>query len=108
METEAEIGFDIILQPLDIIMNLVYDNVIKSNLSTLYDTYKKDVIINKSATETIKEIINDNSKYVLSLLSRRYRKRLLQFYNYDGLSYYVYVHINRLTMACLEELMSTE
>jgi len=106
METQNVNEFDIILQPLDIIMNLVYDNVIKVNISTLYNKYKNDVITNKSATDEIKEIINDNSKYMLSLLSKRYRKRLLQFYNFDGLAYYIYVHTNRLTMAYLEELMS--
>jgi len=108
METETLSEFDIVLQPLDIIMNLVYDNVIKQNLITLYDKYKKDIVKNKSATEEIKEIINDNSKFMLSLLSKRYRRRLLQFYNYDGLAYYMYVHTNRLTMAYLEELMSIE
>lgn len=107
MENVNESGFDLVLQPLDTLMTLIYDNSIKVSLGELHAKYKEDILKTTSANDEIKEIINVASKQALSLLSKRYRNRLLQFYNVDGLSYYVYVHINRLAMAHLEELIST-
>jgi|GEM_PF-3651832 len=98
--------FDIVLQPFDTMMGLVYENVIKNALSEMYDKYKEDIVQNKTASDEIKELINNNCKYTLSLLSKRYRKRLLQFFNHEGLAYYAYVHMNQLTIAYLEELIS--
>lgn len=108
MENVNESGFDLVLQPLDIIINLIYDNSMKGSISELYSKYQDDVLKTTSANDEIKDIINNASKQALSLLSKRYRDRLLQFYNTDGLSYYVYVHINRLAMAHLEELISNK
>lgn len=104
MNTNNE--FDIILQPFDSMMELVYENVIQTTLNEMYEKYKEDIVQNKSANNELKELINSNCKYTLSLLSKRYRKRLLQFYNHEGLAYYAYVHMNRLTIAYLEELIS--
>jgi len=107
IQPAVDSGFDLVLQPLDMMMTIVYENVITTELGELHSKYKEDIIKSESANEEIKNIINTSSKQVLSLLSKRYRSRLLQFYNVDGLSYYVYVHINRLAVTHLEELMST-
>ncbi len=102
-----ERGFDLVLAPLDLMITLVYENVITTQLTELFSKHKEDIVKSTSANEDIKDIINTSSKQVLSLMSKRYRSRLLQFYNVDGLSYYVYVHVNRLAVTYLEELMST-
>jgi len=108
MENEsATKEFDVVLQPLDMVLELVLDNRTKPAMADLYEKYKEDLVKTKSGNEELKDLIHENSKHALSLLSKRYRTRLLQFYNYDGLAYYTYVHTNRLTMLYLEELMST-
>ena len=105
MVTETSNEFEMILQPLDIMINLVFDNHIQPSMDELYLKYKEDLIKTKSANEDIKTVINNSSKQSLSLLSKRYRRRLLQFYSQDGLAYYIYVRVNRLTINLLEELI---
>lgn len=105
MQTENASEFEAVLQPLDIIINLVFDNQVTAEIGELYSKYKDDLGKTKSSRTDIKTIINNCSKHSLILLSKRYRKRLLQFYSTDGLAYYTYVRINRLTINFLEELI---
>jgi len=106
MTTEILNEFEIILLPLDTTITLVYENVLRHGLTTLHDKYKEDILNTKSAKESVADIVNDASKYALSLLSKKYRKRLLQFYNHEGLAYYTYVNVNRLAMSHIDDLMS--
>jgi len=105
MQTETTSEFETVLQPLDIMINLVFDNQIKAEMDVLYEKYKDDLGKTKSSRTDIKIIINKGAKQSLMLLSKQYRKRLLQFYSTDGLAYYTFVRINRLTVNLLEELI---
>ncbi len=49
-------GFDLVLQPLDLMITLVYENVITTHMSELFSKYKDDIVADSAEPKSIEEI----------------------------------------------------
>ena len=81
--------FDQLIQPLDIMIEIVYNKYCLSSLMKLVSDYKETVRSNKNATDLLQKIIADGVKSVLSSLSRTYLKKINNIYSNDGVIYYI-------------------
>ena len=81
--------FDQLIQPLDIMIEIVYNKYCSAPLMKLVADYKETVRSNKHAAELLQKIIADGIKSVLSSLSRTYLKKINNIYSNDGLIYYI-------------------
>lgn len=106
MTIETLTPFEIKFQPLDNLITLIFENKIKADIISLYENYKGDLGKTTSSKTDIKSLITDASKECLQLLSKKYRTELIDIYSNDGLAYYTYVNINKLSVNFLEELIS--
>lgn len=81
--------FEQLIQPLDIMIDIVYNKYCALSLSKLVSDYKETVRTNKNAADILQKIIADGVKSVLSSLSRTYLKKISNIYSNDGLIYYI-------------------
>jgi hypothetical protein len=84
-----EQSFDIIIIPLDILINRIYLTEIESKIPDLQTKYGNTLFINPGSLSELSIIFKTAIKKLLTLLSKQYIELLKNFFSEDGLIYYI-------------------
>lgn len=88
-------SFEELLVPLDILIMTVFHEFVVPELLVLINSHKEDIISSPTAKAGTEDILISNSKHVIKLINKNYRKKILEYYNTDGLSLYVISNLKR-------------
>jgi len=105
-ETEQLSEFDQIIQPLDIMINLIYHQSITPQISKLIKLYGLDTLKNQNSLNNINEIVKSNIETILMNLSKTYLKKLRCVYSNDGVVYYIFSTLYSLFTQNIELTLS--
>lgn len=99
--------FETLIQPLSIMINLIYDREIKYLIPAHFSKYGDISLINSGALDEINTIIKTNVKHCLTMVSKTYMKKLNHIFNNDGIIYYIYTSMYNSITTDIEKLISS-
>jgi hypothetical protein len=100
--------FEVSMLPLNVMLKLYYDRIVKNQIIELYNKYK-DSFKNNSAQTEFDEILKDSVKNCLTLLSTEYLKTLkFEYYNDEGLLFFMYCTLRNFSLNTIYDDSSIE
>jgi len=108
---DADVGyhteFDTMIQPLDVIISIVYRRELSFEIPEFFNKYKEISLQHQPALEELEVLIKKSISRILTLFSKPYMNKLHQILNDDGIIYYIYTNLFSLIVNDIESLLSS-
>lgn len=90
MQSQDQLShFDQLIQPLNIMIEIVFTKYCAAAVAKLKENYKDSVKNNNTSIDQIKEILTNGNKIVLQSISPTYLTKLKNVYSEDGIIFYI-------------------
>ena len=106
MEKTTE--FEEMMIPIDAVVTMVFKRELQNNVNGIFENYKENATSNNSSQSDIDKCVKEGIERCLSLISKNYRKKILnKVFTDDGIIYYLYMSLYTLILSDLENKISS-
>lgn len=93
--------FQLLLSPIDTMISVSFIEHIRDNLENHCNTYKDEVFTSENSLKELNILLKDTVIKTESYLSKNYKKKLLDYFNEESLSLYIYSQLKQLMTNCI-------